>query len=184
MRDRQTDGSTWIRPDRLLWILVIVVLLSAVVAVAAYLMPEPFGPYFRIILEFGLGTWPNQDYSSVSPADLRNQLWLPVGVFVRTVFVLAVPVMLGLWVVYLTAEAERRIHVQLTEYLHAREGYIEERVYLTLVDTLAEAGFTDEKGREIVARAFQEGRSDFEAAEAPRIREAIRGSRLPNPRHH
>src|SRR5438552_3723724 len=119
------DESEWIRPRRLLEVLAVGVLVSLVAAVVSHFTTG----VPRILLEFVLGTWPDQDYTAFPAEGFRSSLWLTLGVFLRTLSFLAVPVLLGLWVVYVTEKVERRARMQMTEYLQIREGYLEERVY-------------------------------------------------------
>lgn len=158
-----------------LLVLVIVIVPAAVTALTASASSES-----RTILEFVLGTWPNQAYT-LTPAELAASPLFAVGVYLRTLAVMAVPVLLGIWVNHVTARIERRLHMQVTEYIHIREGYLENHVYLALADLLAKAGLKDEYSRQVVADAFAEGRREFDLVQAGAIREAIERLQVPGP---
>jgi hypothetical protein len=131
----------------------------------------------RAMLEFVIGTWPNQTYD-VSAKEFQTDIWLSIGVGLRTFVTFGIPAIFGVAFTLLLARVrkiERGLAMTLSQFIGARDAHFKTELYAEFRDVLRAADISnaDEKCEEMVEEAFNRAAHEWNTAMSARFASAM-----------
>ncbi len=147
----------------------LVISLIVVSIITAFIARVGTTGYWRVMLEFVLGGWPNHQYYDTTADQIKNSDWLAVGVFLQTLVTVGFPVAL---VAYIRRLLQRRDVMKLRDFIGQRDAFMEAQVSLALMQH-AHEDLTEEQFYEIVATAIGAASEQWEGRLSPQTREQL-----------
>jgi hypothetical protein len=101
-----TSRKTW--TWRTWWLVLLLVGCVLIIPLVITIIAYTYQGLPRIVLEFLIGTWPNQTYN-IKPEEFSSSIWLYVSIFLRSVVTFGIPALLGVAITLLTARIEETL---------------------------------------------------------------------------
>lgn len=136
----------------------------------------------RLLMEFLLGTWPNQEYPGLSAEDFRDDSTLAAGVALRAFIVFGIPAILGVGIALLLRGVEKRLaRMNMRDYTAYRDKFIHTVLYSKFKGPMTE-GKSMELGDidSLISESLEVADGKWRRAEAEILASAINEIQLPD----